>query len=261
MTREERSTYFESLCEEEQGLQESQTNLLNILDTLSALANPKSSDDLLVESLKRLPTLHDDLIKSSIRLRYDKYQTREAQLLEDAETGRDILAGVQNRKTVAEYYSTFDQLNRDTLKYINLLKRLSVDLAKQVEVSDPSVTVYELDNWVPSEKLQGILEEYCAPETDIRGVDAQIKNYLDQIKMARAKFGLENKYSLKEGLSTLTKELNHWRKEWDDIEMLMFGDDAHSMKKMIQKIDSLKSEIKSLPGSDPVDAEGDVALE
>ena len=79
--------------------------------------------------------------------------------------------------------------------------------------------------------------------------------------MARAKFGLENKYSLKERLSTLTKELNHWRKEWDDIEMLMFGDDAHSMKKMIQKIDSLKSEINAPSESYPVDKEGDIVLE
>ncbi|CAI4039542.1 hypothetical protein SMKI_08G2100 [Saccharomyces mikatae IFO 1815] len=261
MTREEGRTYFESLCEEEQSLQESQTNLLNILDILLALANPKSSDDLLTESLKKLPDLHRELIKNSIRLRYNKYQTREAQLFENAETGRDITAGVQNRKSVSEYYSTFEQLNKDTLRYINLLKRLSVDLAKQVEVPDPSVTVYDVDKWVPSEKLQGILEQYCASDTDIRGVDAQIKNYLDQIKMARAKFGLENKYSLKERLSILTKELNHWRKEWDDIEMLMFGDDAHSMKKMIQKIDSLKSEINSPSGSSLVDAEGDIVVE
>ncbi|CAI4516056.1 ASN_HP2_G0024070.mRNA.1.CDS.1 [Saccharomyces cerevisiae] len=261
MTKEEGRTYFESLCEEEQSLQESQTHLLNILDILSVLADPRSSDDLLTESLKKLPDLHRELINSSIRLRYDKYQTREAQLLEDTKTGRDVAAGVQNPKSISEYYSTFEHLNRDTLRYINLLKRLSVDLAKQVEVSDPSVTVFEMDKWVPSEKLQGILEQYCAPDTDIRGVDAQTKNYLDQIKMARAKFGLENKYSLKERLSTLTKELNHWRKEWDDIEMLMFGDDAHSMKKMIQKIDSLKSEINAPSESYPVDKEGDIVLE
>ena len=249
MTKEEGRTYFESLCEEEQSLQESQTHLLNILDILSVLADPRSSDDQLTESLKKLPDLHRELINSSIRLRYDKYQTREAQLLEDTKTGRDVAAGVQNPKSISEYYSTFEHLNRDTLRYINLLKRLSVDLAKQVEVSDPSVTVYEMDKWVPSEKLQGILEQYCAPDTDIRGVDAQIKNYL------------ENKYSLKERLSTLTKELNHWRKEWDDIEMLMFGDDAHSMKKMIQKIDSLKSEINAPSESYPVDKEGDIVLE
>lgn len=261
MTGEEGRTYFESLCEEEQSLQESQTNLLNILETLEALTNTESSDDSLTESLKNLPALHEELLKSSIRLRYDKYQTREAQLLEDAESGRDISAGAHNRKTISEYYTTFEQLNRDTLRYINLLKRLSVDLAKQVEVSDPLVTEYEVDNWCPSEKLQGILEQYCAQDTDIRGVDAQIKNYLDHIKMARAKFGLENKYSLKEKLSSLTKELNHWRKEWDDIEMLMFGDDAHSMKKMIQKIDSLKSKIEYPSESNPIDAEGDILLE
>ncbi|EJS43394.1 thp2p [Saccharomyces arboricola H-6] len=261
MTREEGRTYFESLCEEEQSLQESQTKLSNILDVLLELTNPKSSDDLLSESLIKLPALHQDLLKSATRLRYDKYQTREAQLLEDSEAGRDTSAGVRNQKSISEYYSTFEQLNRDTLRYVNLLQRLSVDLAKQIEVSDSSVTVYEVDNWGPSEKLQGILEQYCAPDTDIRGVDSQIKNYLDQIKMARAKFGLENKHSLKERLSTLTKELNHWRKEWDDIETLMFGDDEHSMKKMIQKIDSLKSELKAPSRANSMDAEGDIVLE
>lgn len=50
MTKEEGRTYFESLCEEEQSLQESQTHLLNILDILSVLADPRSSDDLLTES-------------------------------------------------------------------------------------------------------------------------------------------------------------------------------------------------------------------
>ncbi|CCC69719.1 hypothetical protein NCAS_0D01380 [Naumovozyma castellii] len=239
------ATFFESLCEEEQHLQENHENLQAVLKTLNSLTNGTATDAEIEQNLALLSTQYKSLVSNSVDLRYSKYQTRESQLKSTERVARDaqLMKRRQPTANLREYVNVTESINRHSLEYVNLLERLSVDLAKQVEISDPSVSKFVLNDWNPPKGVQAILDKFADPSADAALLKMELVHYLDDIKMSRAKYSLENKYSLQDKVVNLNTELNRWRKELDDIEMMMFGDGATSIKKMLANVESLRSKI------------------
>lgn len=234
---------FERLCEQEQALHENHEHLGSVLKRLHELADPDKDEASQIAALKSLAEEYEALVASSVDLRFAKYQTRESQVAALQRTRRNgDYVRVQNIEGLGEFITLRETINRNHLTYVNLLERLSVDLVKEIEIADPSVTEFVVDKWNPPKELQAILEELGESGTDATA--ARLDGYLDQIKMERAKYTIENKHSLQGTLRDLNKEVNDWRKEWDSIENWMFGDSAHSMKRMMQNIDSLRSRLE-----------------
>lgn len=253
MSRDSESPYFDMLCEQEQVLQENHRQLQCVIGLLKDLANPETPEADQILLLQSLSKKYKDLISSSVDLRFIKYQTRESQISALKRTRRNINPSkLQTIEDLGEYVTLHETVGRESLEYVNLLERLSVDLAKQIEIADPAVTEFVVDNWNPPKGIFAILEELENPDTDAADLRSRLSRYLDQIKMERAKYTIQNKYSLQETLSSLNKEVNDWRKEWDAIENLMFGDSSHSMKKMLQNIELLKSKVESQMTSEEV---------
>lgn len=246
MSRDSESNYFDMMCEQEQVLQENHRQLHCVIGLLKDLANPEAPEADRILLLQSLSKEYKRLTSSSVDLRFIKYQTRESQISALKRTRRNINPSkLQTIEDLGEYITLHETVGRDSLEYINLLERLSVDLAKQIEIADPAVTEFVVDNWNPPKGIFAILEELENPDTDAADLRSRLSRYLDQIKMERAKYTIQNKYSLQETLRNLNKEVNDWRKEWDSIENLMFGDSSHSMKKMLQNIELLKSKLNS----------------
>ncbi|GAV48192.1 hypothetical protein ZYGR_0I04890 [Zygosaccharomyces rouxii] len=238
-------TYFDSLCEEDQALQQNYEQLQDVLQILKNLAEPGKSEDDQLQSLQYLAESHEKLVSSSIDLRYTKYKTRESQVTNGKRFRRnENHSKLQNVQGLKEYVTLMEHVNKESLDYVNLLQRLSVDLAKQIEISDPEVSEFVVDNWSPPDGMQSILEQLADPDNDSTHLQSQLDQYLDQIKMERAKYTIENKYSLQETLNEVNKEVNYWRRNWNAIESLMFGDSAHSIKKMLQSIDLLRAKLE-----------------
>lgn len=235
---------FDMLCEQEQALQENHRRLNAVIKVLSELAEPANSEPEQIRLLKSLSEEYQELVGSSIDLRYLKCQTRESQIAASNKARRNAdYSKLQNIDGLAEFVTLYDMVSMDYLRYVNLLERLSVDLVKEIEIADPTVTEFVVNKWNPPKGIFEILDELADPATDVVAVRSRLNGYLDQIKMERAKYTIENKHSLQGTLRDLNKEVSNWRKEWDSIENVMFGDGSHSMKKMLQNIDSLKSKL------------------
>lgn len=244
MVRELEHSYFDTLCEQEQVLQENHKQLHSVIGVLRELASPAKSEADQVQLLNSLSKEYQSLTANSIDLRYVKYKAREAQVAASKKTkSNDAYRKLRDLEGLAEYVTLFESINKDSLEYVSLLERLSVDLAKQIEIADPSVTEFVVDNWNPPAGIYSILEELGDPNIDASDLTSRLGGYLDQIKMERAKYTIQNKYALQEVLQNLNKEVSCWRKEWDSMENLMFGDSSNSMKKMLQNVDSLKSKL------------------
>lgn len=259
--------YFDSLCELDNYSQTNFEKLQDVLKTLLKLLKLQSSisnmatttddieneditnavkDDDIIKLLDTLSRDFDSLIETSIALKQAKYQAREAQI----QCAEFIEAANHTRlnrspfgKDLMEYVDVLECIQRDSLRYTNLIDKLSIDLVKQVEVSDPNVSRVDMDTWRPSKELQEILDQYFNTDEGVSKIDDDLKNYLDQIKLSRAKYTLENKYQLQTKLNELNSEINQWRKECNNMESLMFGDDPRSMKSMLRTIGSLKQRL------------------
>lgn len=268
MTSIENGTeYFDSLCELDNYSQTSFEKLQDVLKTLLKLLKLQSSatdtsttagdsenvntanaigDNDIIRLLDTLSRDFDSLIETSIALKQAKYQAREAQI-QSAESMETLNHTRLNRspfgKDLVEYVDVLESIQRDSLRYTTLIEKLSIDLVKQVEVSDPNVSRVDMNSWRPSKELQAILDQYSNTDEDVSKIEDDLKNYLDKIKLARAKYTLENKYQLQTKLNELNNEINQWRKECNNMESLMFGDDPRSMKSMLRTIGSLKQRL------------------
>lgn len=259
--------YFDSLCELDNYSQANFEKLQDVLKTLLKLLKLQSStidtsittrnvenedttnaidDNIIIKLLDTLSRDFDLLIETSIALKQAKYQAREAQIqcAEAMETDNHTrLNKSPFGKDLTECVDVLECIQRDSLRYTNLIDRMSVDLVKQVEVSDPNVSRVDMESWKPSKELQEILDQYSNTDRDLSKIDDDLKDYLDQIKLSRAKYTLENKYQLQTKLNELNNEINQWRKECNNMESLMFGDDPRSMKSMLRTIGSLKQRL------------------
>ncbi|KAG0655734.1 hypothetical protein C6P44_005454 [Monosporozyma unispora] len=238
--------YFDSLCELEDYSQTNYEKLQAVLKTLKKLLECEKSNNNDTEILNLLNILardYEGLLGSSVDLRQAKYQARESEIQSADQMETDNHTRLNRTPfgdDLIEYIDVMEDIQRDSLRYTTIVERLSIDLAKQAEVSDPEVSKYDMNDWKPSKELQDVLDRFYDDNDKVYEINDGIKSYLDQIKLARAKYTLENKHQLQAKLSQLNKEVSHWRKEWDSMETLMFGDDPKSMKSMLHNIESLK---------------------
>ena len=259
--------YFDSLCELDNYSQTNFEKLQDVLKTLLKLLQLQPSitnkpnatngvenveetdtvnDNDIIKLLGTLSRDYDSLIETSVALKLAKYQSREAQI-QSAESMETANHTRLNKSPFGddflEYVNVLEAIQRDSLEYTTLIDKMSVDLAKQVEVSEPNVSNFDMDHWRPPKELQDILDKYSNMDEDVSIINDDLKDYLDQIKLSRAKYTLENKYQLQTKLNKLNSEINQWRKECDSMESLMFGDDPRSMKSMLKTIRSLQQRL------------------
>lgn len=249
MASDNENSYFESLCEMDQVLQSNHEVLQETIQILMKLTNDSANDGELLKYLEALHDSYDKLVESSTDLRYSKYKTREHQISNvnkmDIEN-REFIIGRNTWPDLRQYITLLDNINKDSIAYTNLLNKLSVELVKQIDVSDPQISEIVFDKWKPPAELQKIVDNYYESDTETRdGLNDKLTKYFNSIKLSRAKYTLQNKYLLQRHLTELNKEANYWRGELDSIEMLLFGDGPHSIRKTLQNVDKLKTKLSA----------------
>lgn len=245
-------THFETLCEMEQNLRTTYEEAQRTLQTLEKLTDEQSTDSELLSLIDKLSENYNDLVGSSVDLRYSKFKNKESEVRcaakvrssNAAAVARATSTSAQAESSVIREYTTYmETLNRDSLEYINLLNRLAIDLVKQVDISDPDVVEFIIDNWEPPAELKSILEQMSDPNSDLTSAREQLQDYLNSIKLSRARYYLENKYILQDTLKTLSKEVNNWRRELANIEALLFGNGPNSMRRTLSNVEALRSNL------------------
>lgn len=249
--------YFETLSQLEAKLQDNYELLQSLLQILSGIVNSDDEQQIL-QLLNSLKDSCDKLIESSTDLRYSKFQSHEARLsaIDQLETQNHVLMSDKDilGDDVIEFITVWEEIQQDSLKYLSLLNNLTVELARQVEVEN--VSKYDMNDWEPSTDLKHLIEQHLvetqANETtgnvdstvSTKSVDVQLQEYLNNLKLTRAKHALDNKYNLKEQLDSIQKECQYWKQEWDNIESMMFGDSPRSMKTILHKVETMKSRLE-----------------
>lgn len=247
MTTDSENSYFESLCEMDRVLQSNHEVLQETIQVLTKLTNDSANDGELLKYLGVLHESYDRLLESSTDLRYSKFQTREHQISNvnkmDIEN-REYIIGRKTWPDLRQYITLLDSINKDSIAYTNLLNKLSVELVKQIDVSDPQISEIVFDKWKPPNEFQKIVDNYYESDATNRdGLNDELTKYFNSIKLSRAKYTLQNKYLLQRHLTELNKEANYWRGELDNIEMLLFGDGPHSIRRTLQTVDKLKTKL------------------
>lgn len=247
MSADKENNYFDSLCELDQELNTNHDVLQDTLVTLKKLTEDTATDAELLRLLEALSSNYNKLVDSSTGLLYEKFKTREDEVADSNRLeieNREYILGTKNIPDMRQFVTYFEDINRDAIEYMNLLNKLSVDLVRQVDISDPDVSEFTFKNWNPPEELQKVIDEYSeAGDESSTELNIKFKAYFDQIKLSRAKYNLENKYILQKQLENLNKEVNYWRSELDKMEVMLFGDGPHSIKRMLRNVDSLKEKL------------------
>lgn len=245
--------YMESLSQLKGKLDTNYELLQNLLEVLSGIVRSDDEQEVL-QLLNKLKDYYDKLISSSTDLRYSKFQSLEARLsdIDQLETQNHIL--MSNKEIlgddVIEFISVWEDIQQDSLRYLNLLNTLSVQLARQIEVEN--VFKYDMNDWEPSDDLKQLIEQHLletneagtGEDTNSKPVDLQVKEYLNNLKLTRAKYAVDNKYNLKEQLDSIQKECQYWKQEWDNIESMMFGNSPRSMKTILHKVETMKTRLE-----------------
>ncbi|CCE61604.1 hypothetical protein TPHA_0A05300 [Tetrapisispora phaffii CBS 4417] len=244
--------YFEALCAEEENVHANYGELKKMVSILKDLTNEDSSDEELISKLKELEKVHYAVKKSTADLKFSKFKVRntEVNVIENSKLNgnndyqHDLIGNKINEvENIKEYIETIENLNSDLMIYTNLLGRLSVGLIQQVQVSNTENSEIMINDYPPPEEIVSILEKFNTETTETDDLRGQLDDYLQKIKMDRAKYTLENEYLLKDSLLTLSKEVNYWRKEYDNLEMLMFSDGPNTIMKMMKNVDSLRLKV------------------
>lgn len=247
MSADKENNYFDALCELDQDLNTNHSILQDTLVTLQKLTDDTATDVELLRSLEGLNTCYDRLVDSSTGLLYEKYQTRENEVADGNRLeieNREYIIGTKTTPDMRQFVTYLEEINRDALEYMNLLNKFSIDLVKQVDISDPDVSEFIFKNWNPPKELQKIIDEYNeADAVSANELNTKLKGYFDSIKLSRAKYNLENRYLLQKQLTQLNSEVNYWRSELDKMEGMLFGDGPHSIKRMLRNVDSLKEKL------------------
>ncbi|CAB4254873.1 similar to Saccharomyces cerevisiae YHR167W THP2 Subunit of the THO complex [Maudiozyma barnettii] len=249
MSDDKENTYFDSLCEVDQVLQSSHEILQDTMKILKKLTDDSASDAVLLKSLEELHGSYYKLVDTTADLRYSKLQAREHQISNENKLdieNREYIIGTKSWPDLRQYVTYLENINQDSLEYINLLNKLSVELVKQVDISNPDVSEFVFDKWKPPAELQKIIDNYY--DNDDKKIDTlngDLQDYFNSIKLSRATYTLENKYLLQRHLTELNKEANYWRGELDNIELLLFGEGPHSIRKVLKNVETLKNKLKS----------------
>ncbi|EDO19223.1 hypothetical protein Kpol_1050p83 [Vanderwaltozyma polyspora DSM 70294] len=232
--------YFESLCSQEQYLESNYEDLVEVLEGLEGLLDDGCSEERQLELIRGLASGCGKLNGSLIDLKFGKYNTREAQV--KMQKGNNDQKLVNEVSQYQDYFALVETVNQDMLVYINLLERLASDLFIQVEDAQfKDNEVIMVDEVAAPVEVQDVLKKYITESSETSVLRDELDKYLNEIKMERAELTIKNKFSLQPTLNELSKEVNYWRKEWDNMEMLMFGDGPNSMKRMMKNIESLRA--------------------
>lgn len=269
------NTTFVDLLDEQQGfLEESYEQVNEALRLLYKLADENEADEKKIKTLKKLQEEHPALVKSMANLKSNQSSVMESyntkvKISPSADTARSKLffsyKDASNPDNLFIYTRELRNLNRSWMIHVNLLGRLSMKLCRQLEsTGDTSKIVINRTN--PPQEIDEILKQYDSlrseGENDEQIIDDanelryNLLQYIDNIKFSRARYSLENKYLLKDLFEKLTKDVANWRQQWDSLENMLFGESGNSMKKVVQKIESLKKDLDNSP--EPADGDVDM---
>ncbi|CCH59612.1 hypothetical protein TBLA_0B07960 [Henningerozyma blattae CBS 6284] len=242
------NSYFEALSEQEGQLEASHDSVQKTINLLIQLANDNDDDNHKLELLKRLNDEYPKLLKNNTDLYHGKFNAISAKIENEPAPltihDSNVLAD-EAKDSLEECVNEIEEIYRNSQKYINMVNRLSVDLAKQIETADIRKDKYIVDNWLPPKEIEEILQEFTDDDSEAVRLRARLEQYLDQLKMERVKYTLENRYTIEDKLILANKEVNRWRIEWDKLETLMFGRGPNSLKNMLQKNEQLAEKLKS----------------
>ncbi|CUS23029.1 LAQU0S08e00562g1_1 [Lachancea quebecensis] len=158
-----------------------------------------------------------------------------------------------NPSALLSYIDEINTGNDLSLEHINLIGRLSSILIEMLPT--------ELDDSTQNLELSQILEAYDINSTvneDTECLKEKLLDWIDSVKLEKARYSLENQHILRDSLKNLTLEVTRWRENYDSIEGMMFGENANSISQMLHKVQELRPQLN---GGSREDQEEDVIME
>lgn len=222
-----------------------------LIESLSVLSSD-STDDKMIEAIRALQTTFHSFTTSLADLRDENINAMEShntkrKLEPFANVAKSRLSATfdenGNASTLLSYIDEVITGNNLNLEHINLIGRLSSVLIEML----PS----ELDDSTQNLELAQILEAY---NTDSKGSEdtdclkEKLLDWIDSIKMEKARYSLENQHILRDSLKALTMEVTRWRENYESIEGMMFGENANSISQMLHKVQRLRPQLNSGSG-------------
>lgn len=233
--------YFEAICTQEEQLQSNAGELDKAICLLQGLAKEEGSDDEKIQLLKELGAQYEKLSESSTELYLGKFESIEADLVAQEKT--EFTGSNRNIENIAECAETLQELQQDMQAYMNMLDRLSVDVAQYIDTTDVAESEICVDKQAPTSELLEILNGFIDDNEEPIRIKARLDEYLNNIKMERVQYALENKFTLEERLKEVQSEVSRWRNEWDTLENSLFGDSTSSLVKLIQRNEQLTQKL------------------
>lgn len=251
---------IEHLCEQEEHLTITENCVLDLLDSIDAvLQDTGLNDDALNSKLDSIQQKRDALLEALIDLRASKFETKEDYVLILDRLEDELIKRKRSHKIlgIKESAEILEKFQMESLQYTNMLHRLATEIAvlnrddNPVIASGPnprerpSLTTRVNASFLPSTGILQLLNRLHEPQADTNQLRTELTTLLDNVKFSRAQYQLENKYVLHEQVLDLTRQVNRWRKEWDDIETLLFGDGPRSIKSVVKNVENLKQQLSA----------------
>lgn len=258
------STVLDVLEELNSGLEGNFYHLEALLDALQAVVSEENADSERIKALMSLNDEYPSFVKSLASLRdnqtsiIESYNTKMklSPLASVAKSGLSVSGADGSADLLRLYVNELKMLDNACLEHGNLLGRLSSNLGNQMKQDiDTSISV--------EVSKRDALREIMAKYDSIDGNDDQpeilrqeLLDYIDSMKMEKARYSLVNQYMLSDSYKQLTKEVTQWKHQYESLEGIMFGDNPNSIRSMVYKIESLKEKLHE----PSLDSEGDLNM-
>ncbi|SCU92388.1 LANO_0E00650g1_1 [Lachancea nothofagi CBS 11611] len=137
------------------------------------------------------------------------------------------------------------------MEHVNLIGRLSSKFSDSAVSSskDSSNTGAEFD-------LEKVLDAYEAENSspqDTEQLKRRLLDWIDSLKMNKARYSLENQYILRDMLKKLTSDVMQWRQNYESVENMMFGGTQNSIVQTLQKIEKLRPSLQASASDEDVE--------
>ncbi|KAH3899326.1 Thp2p SCDLUD_004765 [Saccharomycodes ludwigii] len=216
-------------------------DLLNgkILPLLQTISDSTDEQEI-TESVRELKKLHRETILTLSKVQAGSINISESRKVREnmilmKSKGRIKMKFGENK--ISEYFSALHSFNLKCLTHVNYLNRLSVEPVHQYSISEGDKIV--ANRTCLSDPVHKIIDEYLNEQQlfeDTQKLRNELLNIVEEIKLTRVKYALEDKEVLQEEFSKITKDMQSWQRKYSELESALFGSSSNSITSIINSV-------------------------
>ncbi|SCU90075.1 LAMI_0E00518g1_1 [Lachancea mirantina] len=146
-----------------------------------------------------------------------------------------------------EYINEVQELELSLFEHQSLLGRLSASLDLSESANERSVRPAKDDD-ATKNVFHQLLKQYSATNSsqdELTKLRDQLMELINDQKLEKAQYSLENQHTLKEVFSQLAHQVTEWKEQFQSLEDIMFGNGPRSMLSLFHEVDKMKPLLES----------------